>query len=87
MPKKPLTKAGLVEEIKGMKQIYDAMEEDIKNSDDTIAMLRKKENTYLATIRELEEKENNDLQTIKILEDRLEAKDFNCIYRHTNIRR
>ena len=50
MPKKPLTKAGLVEEIKGMKQIYDAMEEDIKNSDDIIAMLMKKENTYLATM-------------------------------------
>ena len=63
MPKKPLTKAGLVEEIKGLKQIYDAMEEDIKNSDDIIAMLKKKENTYLATIKELEEKENNNLQT------------------------
>ena len=49
-----LIKADLIEEIKGMKQINDAMEEDIKSSDDTIAMLDKKEDTYLATINELE---------------------------------
>ena len=55
--KKPPNKADLVEEIKVMKQINDAMEEDIKNSDDEIEILNKKENNYLATIKELEEKE------------------------------
>ena len=38
-----------------MKQINDAMEEDIKNSDEAIASLKKKEDTYLATITEIEE--------------------------------
>ena len=55
VPKKPLTKADLVEEIKVMKQINDAMEEDIKTSEDEIAMLKKKEDIYLATIKKLEE--------------------------------
>ena len=66
-----LDKAELVEEIKLMKQINDAMEVDIKNSDDEIAMLKKKENTYLATIKELEEKENKKLQKIETLVNRL----------------
>ena len=52
--KKPITKADLVEEIK-VKQINDAIEEDIKSSDEIIAILKKKENTYLATIKKLEE--------------------------------
>ena len=54
MAKKPITKADLVEEIK-VKQINDAIEEDIKSSDEIIAILKKKENTYLATIKKLEE--------------------------------
>ena len=57
--KKSVTKADLCEEIKGLKQINDAMEEDIKNSDETIANLIKKEDTYLETIKELEEKIKN----------------------------
>ena len=54
--KKSVTKADLCEEIKGLKQINDAMEEDIKDSDETVANLKKKEDAYLATIKELEEK-------------------------------
>ena len=52
--KKPITKAELVKEIK-VKQINDAIEEDIKSNDEIIAILEKKENTYLATIKKLEE--------------------------------
>ena len=59
VPKRPPTKADLVEEIKVMKQINDAMEEDIKTSDDEIALLKKKEITYLATIKKLEETVKN----------------------------
>ena len=55
LPKRPPTKADLVEEIKVMKQINDAMEEDIKTSDDEIALLKTKEDTYLTAIKKLEE--------------------------------
>ena len=48
--KKPITKADLIEEIK-VKQINDAIEEDIKSSGEIIAIFKKKENTYLATIK------------------------------------
>ena len=80
--KKPLTTADLVEEIKAMKQINDTMEEDIKDSDVTIAMLKMKEKTYLETIKVLEEKENSNLQKIKTLENRLEMLIFQRLQLH-----
>ena len=56
LPKKAPTKADLSEEIKLIKQLNDAMEEEIQNSDKTIAILEKKEQKNLDTIKVLQEK-------------------------------
>ena len=57
--KKPVTKSDLSEEIKLIKKLNDAMEEEIKKSDDTIAQLEKKEKKYLETIKTLEDRVQN----------------------------
>ena len=56
LPKKAPTKADLSEELKLIKQLNEAMEEDIQNSDKTIAILEKKELKNLETIKILQEK-------------------------------
>ena len=57
--KKPATKADLSEEIKLIKTLNDAMEEEIKRSDNTIAILEIKEKKYLETIKTLQETVQN----------------------------
>ena len=42
-PRKPPTKADVCDELKLVKKLNDAMEEEIKKSDDTITQLEKKE--------------------------------------------
>ena len=53
-PRKPPSKADLVEEIKLIKELNDAMEEEIKNSDDKIAILEEREKKNLEAINKLQ---------------------------------
>ena len=54
LPRKPPNKADLVEEIKLIKKLNDAMEEEIKDSDDKIAILEEREKKNLEAIKELQ---------------------------------
>ena len=54
LPRKPPNKADLVEEIKLIKKLNDAMEEEIKDSDNKIAILEEREKKNLKAIQELQ---------------------------------
>ena len=50
------TKAAFLEEMNMLKQLNEALLEDVKTSDEKIATLEKKEKMFLETIKELKEK-------------------------------
>ena len=86
------TKVALLEEMHLMKQLNDALLEEVKENEEKIANLNKKEQKFLAVIKDLKEKslkqnhaENSqkETQTLVGLDDRLFIPCNICIYMAT----